>query len=72
MFPTTSSPNSDYYFINTLRDQFDVLLFNYTKLDVSDRKYPRMNRNDYNEPSLLIKSYNMACRSWIFSSGRYF
>ncbi|OAF71220.1 hypothetical protein A3Q56_01005 [Intoshia linei] len=45
MFPTTSSsPNSDYYFINTLRDQFDVLQSNYTTLGVSDWKYPRMNR----------------------------
>ncbi|OAF71698.1 hypothetical protein A3Q56_00534 [Intoshia linei] len=58
MFPTTSSiPNSEYYFINTLRDQFDVLLFNYTTLDVSYWKYLRMNRNDYSELTLLIKSY---------------
>ncbi|OAF64508.1 hypothetical protein A3Q56_07739, partial [Intoshia linei] len=58
MFPiTSSSPNSEYYFINTLRDQFDVLLSNYTTLDVSYWKYPRMNRNDYSELTLLIKSY---------------
>ncbi|OAF67763.1 hypothetical protein A3Q56_04473 [Intoshia linei] len=54
MFPTTSSPNSEYYFINTLRDQFDALLSNYTTLDASDWKYPRMNRNDYSELSFRL------------------